>query len=138
MDLLIRRRMLVAAGRMRERENNANVALRVGSDARLESWEHSERGQDFSQRSNAVRVRKAVSEPRSAFPVEYRRAFFGVDDPFTRRKCFVEWGPLLPHPDAAATHSHCRHTQTLPPHVALAATRTRTHLRLKARHVAHA
>eukprot|EP00955_Chlamydomonas_euryale_P026554 280225-Chlamydomonas_euryale.AAC.2 len=44
MDLLVRLRMLVTAGRMRERENNASLAPRVGSDARLEGWEHSERG----------------------------------------------------------------------------------------------
>jgi len=94
MDLLVRRRMLVAAGRMRERESNASLAPRVGSDARLESWEHSARGQGLSQWSNAGRVRKAASELRSAFPMEYRRAVFGVDDPFTRRKCSVEGGPL--------------------------------------------
>eukprot|EP00955_Chlamydomonas_euryale_P049729 354335-Chlamydomonas_euryale.AAC.5 len=29
----------------------------------------------------------------SAYPVEYRRAHFWVDDPFTGRKCSVEWGP---------------------------------------------
>eukprot|EP00955_Chlamydomonas_euryale_P086571 364226-Chlamydomonas_euryale.AAC.2 len=93
MDLLVGRRMLVAAGRMRERENNASLAPRVRSDARLVCWEHSERGRGLSQRSNAVWVRKAASEPRSAFPVEYRRAVFGVDDPFTWCKCSVERGP---------------------------------------------
>eukprot|EP00955_Chlamydomonas_euryale_P049312 354229-Chlamydomonas_euryale.AAC.6 len=74
MDLLVRRRMLVAAVRVRERESNASLALRVGSDARLESWEHSEKGRGFSQRSNALGVWKAASEPHSTFPVEYRRA----------------------------------------------------------------
>eukprot|EP00955_Chlamydomonas_euryale_P115034 366324-Chlamydomonas_euryale.AAC.3 len=34
----------------------------------------------------ALRVRKAASEPHSAFAVEYRRADFGVDDPCTRRR----------------------------------------------------
>eukprot|EP00955_Chlamydomonas_euryale_P015801 169060-Chlamydomonas_euryale.AAC.2 len=58
------------------------------------SWEHWGRGRGLSQRSNALRVRNAASEPRSTFPVEYRRADFGVDDPFTRRKCYVELGPM--------------------------------------------
>eukprot|EP00955_Chlamydomonas_euryale_P035943 350270-Chlamydomonas_euryale.AAC.1 len=40
------------------------------------SWEH-------SQRANAVWVRKAASERRSAFPVDYRQMDFCVDDPFT-------------------------------------------------------
>eukprot|EP00955_Chlamydomonas_euryale_P113817 366236-Chlamydomonas_euryale.AAC.6 len=57
-------------------------------------WEHSERGRGLSQRSNAFRVRKAASKPLSTFPVEYRRADFGVEDPFTQRECSVEWGPL--------------------------------------------
>eukprot|EP00955_Chlamydomonas_euryale_P075661 362399-Chlamydomonas_euryale.AAC.6 len=35
-----------------------------------------------------------ASELRSALPVNYRRADFGVDDPFTQCKCSVEWGPL--------------------------------------------
>eukprot|EP00955_Chlamydomonas_euryale_P049186 354195-Chlamydomonas_euryale.AAC.9 len=36
----------------------------------------------------------AASEPCSAFPVEHQRVDFGVDKPFTRRKCSVERGPV--------------------------------------------
>eukprot|EP00955_Chlamydomonas_euryale_P056592 356484-Chlamydomonas_euryale.AAC.1 len=61
LDLLVRLRMLVAAGRTRERESNASLTPCVAPDARLESWEHSESGRGLSQRSNALQVRKATS-----------------------------------------------------------------------------
>eukprot|EP00955_Chlamydomonas_euryale_P092078 364679-Chlamydomonas_euryale.AAC.1 len=35
-------------------------------------WKHSEKGRGLSQRSNALRVRKAASKPRGAFPVRVR------------------------------------------------------------------
>eukprot|EP00955_Chlamydomonas_euryale_P064359 358954-Chlamydomonas_euryale.AAC.2 len=53
----------------------------------------SEDSPDVAGNCHMTAVRKAASEPRSAFPVENRRADFGVEDPFIRRECSMEWGP---------------------------------------------
>eukprot|EP00955_Chlamydomonas_euryale_P057351 356735-Chlamydomonas_euryale.AAC.2 len=76
------------------KESNASLAPHVGWTPGWKVGSTRRRGVEASPKvGNAVCVRKAASEPRSAFPVEYRRAHFGVHDPFTRRKCSVEWGP---------------------------------------------
>eukprot|EP00955_Chlamydomonas_euryale_P031515 331027-Chlamydomonas_euryale.AAC.2 len=81
-------------GMCAETSYNASLAPRLQSDARSGGNEHWEGGRGLFQRLKALPVWTGPSEPRSAFPVGYRRTDFGVDGPFTRRECTVEWGSM--------------------------------------------
>eukprot|EP00955_Chlamydomonas_euryale_P014607 156896-Chlamydomonas_euryale.AAC.2 len=81
--------MLVATGWMRKRSRNASLAPREG---RTRGQKIAGIGRGVAQRLKTLLVWRGAFQTRSAFLLEHRRADFGVNGPFPRRQCSVEWG----------------------------------------------